>query len=84
MKSLYESLLDDFDNIESSSKSDIITSIKTFITENFHKNTKYRISRNPNSDGFYEITVSKDLELNPNLKTSDWKFTNDLFIWKEE
>ena len=53
MKSLYESLLDDFDTIASTI--DVKNEIKQFLKDNYKYASKFKVSRKPNNDGYYEV-----------------------------
>ena len=56
MKTLYESLLDDFDVLSAPiSPKTIKEEIKQFLKANYVYPSKFRISRKPNEDGFYEV-----------------------------
>lgn len=56
MKTLYESLLDDLDVLsEPISPKTIKEEIKQFLKFNYVYPSKFRISRKPNEDGFYEV-----------------------------
>lgn len=56
MKTLYESLLDDFDVLSEPISPKIIKEeIKQFLKANYVRPSKFRISRKPNEDGFYEV-----------------------------
>ena len=74
MKSLYESLLDDFDTLNSNI--DPKKEIKLFIEDNY--SGEYEISAKPNKDGLYEVSVKKRISVK-NLKITS--LTNDLFVW---
>lgn len=59
MKSLYESLLDDFDELSAPiSPKAIKDEIKQFIKANYKNPSKFRISRKPNDDGYYVVECS--------------------------
>lgn len=56
MKTLYESLLDDFDVLsEPISPKMIKEEIRQFLKANYLRPSKFRISRKPNEGGFYEV-----------------------------
>lgn len=56
MKTLYESLLDDFEDLSAPlSPKTIKEEIKQFLKANYIKYSKFRISRKPNEDGYYEV-----------------------------
>ena len=86
MKTLYETLLDDFDTLSSPLSSKAIKDgIKQFIKANYENPSKFSISRKPNEDGYYEVN-----DLNKNLvgyetasKTSK-KNTNELIFEIQE
>lgn len=82
MKTLYESLLDDFDILANNINP--IQEIKNFISQNYilHKDIDklIKISKKPNKDGLYEV------EILDALAASDWNhqieyLTNGLFIF---
>ena len=53
MKTLYESLLDDFDVLSKPISPKIIKEeIKQFLKANYVSPSKFRISRKPNEDGY--------------------------------
>ena len=76
MKSLRESLLDD-DLISKTDKM-IKDEIKSFLKENYTGVSLCKISRKPNSDGKYEVSSPKHIEVKNNNITS---LTNGMFIW---
>ena len=76
MKSLRESLLDD-DLIGKTDKM-IKDEIKSFLKENYTGVSLCKISRKPNSDGKYEVSSPKHIEVKNNNITS---LTNGMFIW---
>ena len=76
MKSLRESLLDD-DLIGKTDKM-IKDEIKAFLKENYTGVSLCKISRKPNSDGKYEVSSPKHIEVKNNNITS---LTNGMFIW---
>lgn len=53
MKTLYESLLDDFEKLEASTNP--INEIKQFLDDNYSNSDKLKISKEPNKDGLYEV-----------------------------
>lgn len=56
MKTLYESLLDDFDVLSEPISPKIIKEeIKQFLKANYMCPSKFRISRKPNEDGYYVV-----------------------------
>ena len=82
MKTLYESLLDDFETLGNNINP--VQEIKNFISQNYilHKDIDkiIKISNKPNKDGLYEV------ELLDALAASDWNhqieyLTNGLFIF---
>ena len=74
MKTLYESLLDDFDTIEANS--DPRKEIEEFLDQNF--SGTWHISDKPNKDGYYEVSSNFSIHGLP-IKLSS--LTNGLFIW---
>ena len=76
MKTLRESLLDD-DLIGKTDKM-IKDEIKSFLKENYTGVSLCKISRKPNSDGKYEVSSPKHIEVKNNNITS---LTNGMFIW---
>ena len=75
MKSLYESLLDNFDTL--SSNLSPIDTIKQFLKDNYTtKSSKFRISKKPNADGLYKVTCTDN---SINVKSSATTLTNGLF-----
>ena len=76
MKSLRESLLDD-DLIDKSDKM-IKDEIKSFLKANYKGVSSCKISREPNADGKYEVSSTKDLDVISKKITS---LTNGMFIW---
>ena len=53
MKSLYESLLDDFNTI--AANFDPISEIKKFISDNYKYSGELKISKKPNKKGYFNI-----------------------------
>ena len=76
MKSLRESLLDD-DLIDKSDKM-IKDEIKSFLKANYKGVSSCKISREPNADGKYEVSSTKDIDVISKKITS---LTNGMFIW---
>ena len=76
MKSLVESLLDD--DLVTKTDEIIKDEIKVFLKENFKGASLCKISRTPNSDGKYEVSSTKDIEVKNYNITS---LTNGMFIW---
>ena len=74
---IIEGIFDIDDNINKMDKS-IKLQIKQFLKDNFKGHSNCKISRNPNSDGKYEVSCSKDIEVKNKNITS---FTNGMFIW---
>ena len=74
MKSLRESLLDD-DLVDKTDKM-IKGEIKSFLKENYTGSIK--ISREPNADGKYEVSSTKNITVKNRNITS---LTNGMFIW---
>lgn len=77
MKSLYESLLDDFDAIETNA--DPISEIKKFIEDNYEYNNELKISKKPNKNGYYEVSTNGDVFADYEIQS----LTNGMFIWKQ-
>ena len=76
MKTLRESLLDD--DLVTKTDEMIKDEIKVFLKENFKGASLCKISRTPNSDGKYEVSSTKDIEVKNYNITS---LTNGMFIW---
>ena len=74
MESLYESLLDDFDTINS--KIDPKEEIKRFLKDNY--SGAYIISDKLNKDGLCEVSAIGNIKVK-NLKITS--LTNNLFVW---
>ena len=78
MKTLYESLLDDFDDLSTPLSPKVIKDeIKQFIKANYENPSKYRISRKPNEDGYYEVECSSRIVFKGQSET----LTNGKFIF---
>lgn len=77
MKSLYESLLDDFNDIEKSFNP--FEEIEKFIKDNYSVSANIKISKKPNKEGLYEVSCSGSVF----LKKQTEVLTNDLFTWKK-
>ena len=75
--SLYESLLDDFDDIDKSFDPKQI--IKDWIKNNYKQATLLKISNKPNSDGKFEVSANKVIVYNQALTS----LTNNMFVWKK-
>lgn len=56
MKSLYESLLGGFEEIEKAQKVSVKDEIYYFLRMNYLRHTSFKVSRKPNEDGIYEVT----------------------------
>ena len=78
MKTLRESLLDD--NLIDKTDKMIKDEIKAFLKENFIGASSCKISKNPNADGKYEVSSTKNIEVKNYNITS---LTNWSFIWIE-
>ena len=76
MKTLYESLLDNLDDLEKSI--DLKKVIKNWIENNYGKITLLKISDKPNKDGKYEVSANHVIIDNKSLTS----LTNDMFVWK--
>ena len=75
---LYESLLDDFDDLEKVSNSDIKSSIIDFVENNYKGVEKITISDNINDDGKYIVDIKgRDIQSGQNIK----KLINNFFIF---
>ena len=75
MESLYESLLDNFDTLNSNIDREMV---KKFLKDNY--DGKYTISKTPNKDGLYEVSSKSDIIVkDKNIQS----LTNNLFIWKK-
>ena len=61
MKPLRESILDD--DLVAKTDEMIKNEIKAFLKENYKGANLCKISRNPNSDGKYEVSSTKDIEV---------------------
>ena len=72
MKSLYESLLDDFDTI--SQDMDLKDIINTFIDEHYFISGSINISKKANENGLYEVSGKGIIRF-----TFGEEFTNGLF-----
>ena len=80
MKTLYESLLDDFDTLsEPMTPKSIKLEIKQFLKENYRNHTKMRISKNPNKDGLYEVSCKAGVIEFMNGRSQT--LTNGMFIF---
>ena len=75
---LYESLLDDEDQIMADVEKSIKSSISKFIEENFDRASKCTISEKPNRDGKYVVDCSTPTEIRKRSLTS---LTNGHFVW---
>ena len=78
MKSLRESLLDD--DLSDSFDKNIKAEIKKFLKLNYKGYSNCKISREPNQDGKYEVSSTKDIEVKNKKITS---LTNGTFVWSE-
>ena len=74
MKTLYESLLDDFDTLVNNA--DPRKTIEEFLDQNF--SGTWHISDKPNKDGYYEVSSNFSIH---GLPTKLSSLTNGLFIW---
>ena len=74
--SLYESLLDDLDDLD---KSFDLKIVKDWIKNNYKQTTLLKISDNPNKDGKYEVSANHVIIDNKSLTS----LTNDMFVWKK-
>jgi hypothetical protein len=77
MRNLYESLLEDFKNLEKAQTSGVIRDIKKFLTTNYKiAISKIKISKAPDSDGKYIADIKGDVIISN--KELD-NLTNELF-----
>lgn len=76
MKTLYESLLDNFDDLDKSIDLKLI--IKNWIENNYKRVTSLKISDKPNKDDKYEVSANYVIIDNKSLTS----LTNDMFVWK--
>lgn len=74
---IVEGIFDIEDNIDNMDNA-IKERIKQFLKENFKGYSSCKISRKPNTDGKYEVSSSKNIEVKNNKVTS---LTNGMFIW---
>lgn len=80
MKNLYESLLNDFDEL--TSNSDPRKEVEQFIEQCLsHELNKIKISRKPNKDGYYEVSSKGNVTFYNRVNAP--KLTNGLFIWTQ-
>lgn len=82
MKTLYESLLDDFDEIEKTV--DPKEQVIQFLEDNYIiKSNAFKISKKPNKDGKYEVNIT--CKFSPFLiidsRYTQEHLTNDLFVF---
>ena len=79
MRSLKESLLDDdlVDSIDKNVKQEIKDFLKLYFTGHSH----CKISRNPNSDGKYEVSSNGKIIQNESNNPQGRNLTNGKFIW---
>ena len=75
MKTLYESLLDDFDTLDANA--DPRKTIEEFLDHNF--SGVWTISDKPNKDGYYEVSSTFSIHCTKPRELSS--LTNGLFIW---
>ena len=78
MKTLYESLLDDFEELEKASNNNIKSSIIDFVENNYKGVQRITISDKINDDGKYVVDIKGYTIL---TKQNIKKLTNDLFIF---
>ena len=76
MKTLYESLLDDFEKLKDSINP--IDEIKRFLKDNYLHSYRFKISEKPNKDGYYEVSCDKFFIY---AKKDIVSLTNDLFVF---
>lgn len=77
MKTLYESLLDDFDTL--ASKADPRKAVDDFLKSNVVDYRRLIISKTPNKDGLYEVSSKGDIIIS--CSNNHTGLTNGLFIW---
>lgn len=77
MKTLYESLLDDFDTI--AGKVNPQKEIEEFLKTNVDEYKKLVISKTPNKDGIYEVSSRGNVTFYG--RSNPTGLTNGLFIW---
>jgi hypothetical protein len=77
---LKESILDDIDTQIKTGYKVFKDEIKAFLKENFRGASSCKISRNPNSDGKYEVSSPKSIEAKNDTITS---LTNGMFVWNK-
>ena len=77
MKTLYESLLDDFDTL--ASKVDPRKDVEEFLKINVDEYKKLVISKTPNKDGIYEVSSRGNVTFYG--RSNPTGLTNGLFIW---
>jgi hypothetical protein len=76
MKTLYESVLSDMEDVIARSDSDIREAVKSFLWNNY--NGSYTIPMKPNKDGIFEITFTKRMTV---INKDITELTNGLFIF---
>ena len=84
MKSLYESLLDDFGDLSDKLSSKMIKDqIKQFLKANYMNPSKFRISKGLNEDGYYEVNCSalRIVEVSWSKRDSISHLTNNMFVF---
>ena len=77
MKTLYESLLDDFDSLEANA--DPRKEVEEFLKINVDEYKKLVISKTPNKDGIYEVSSKGNVTFYG--RSNPTHLTNGLFIW---
>jgi hypothetical protein len=77
MKTLYESLLDDFDTLEANA--DPRKDVEEFLKINVDEYKKLVISKTPNKDGIYEVSSRGNVTFYG--RSNRTRLTNGLFIW---
>ena len=78
LKDIYESILDDEDELASDIINKIKLSIKNFLEENYEDLKDYKISDEPNEDGKYVIDCNSDLIV---AKRGIFALTNEHFVF---
>lgn len=80
MKTLYESLLDDFDAIAKKDTKSIKAQIKEFLKQTYKSSSNAKISKTPNEDGLYVVDWNNNLVV---IDRNIEQLTNGLFTFGE-
>ena len=86
MKTLYESLLDDFDELDKDVHQNAKKGVMNFLIDNYKLNSKHinpdaekiKISNKPNKDGKYVVDVDGNIAINNYYIDT---LTSDLFVF---